>query len=66
MHWRDELGMGNTMGQKMTLRATVAKRFGFLSALDTAFGMVSGTSGDRASSVEERLLQRAANDAAQR
>jgi hypothetical protein len=58
--------MVSDMGQKTTLRATVAKRFDILGAFETAFGMVSGALGDRGISAEERLLQRAANDAAQR
>lgn len=56
----------DTLGHKTGFRTSVAKRFGFIGTLDAAFGMVTGVFAPASMTTDERLQQRAANDAAQR
>lgn len=47
-------------------RVMSPKRFSFVSTLESLFGTMAGAMSERATSVEDRLALRAANDAAQR
>lgn len=54
------------MGRMKTIGTQVRKRFAFVATLESAFGALAGASVGTPASAEDRLLRRAANDAAQR
>ena len=54
------------MNRMKSIGSQMKKRFAFVATLESAFGALAGASAGSPVSAEDRLLRRAANDAAQR